>query len=160
MYVCRLNQTHQSSFARSPYPLDPEPEPEPRPVTRDLLVAEVEGAVTRSDEDEDVPWISGLRVAPPAALGDLRPSEVSSSSIKSPPVPHSPGLRPRPVAGGVGDPCCSSLIPALARIATLRIHPSRAPPMFSRPVDAFDVTVDSDPKDARRRLSGTGGGAS
>lgn len=156
MYACR---TPHSSFTRSPYPFEPEPEPEPSPAARDLLVADAEGATRKDEDDEDVPCNSGLRAAPLARLGDLPPSEASSSSIRSPPKPHSPGLRPRLVACWFGGACCSSLSPALARIATLRIQPSRAPPMFSRPVDAFDVAVDSEPKEDLRRLSGTGGSA-
>jgi hypothetical protein len=50
-------------------------------------------------------------------------------------------------------------MPALARVATLRTHPSKAPPMFSSPVDALEVTVEADSKEALRALSGGGPGA-
>ena len=104
-----------------------------------------------------MPCNSDLRDALLNGLGEFRPStNPSSSSIRSS-IRHI--LRPLLLPCWVVAPCCSSLIPALARVATFRTHPSSAPPMFSRPVDALDVTVDVESKEVVRELSGICGGA-
>lgn len=95
---------------------------------------------------------SDLRDAPLSGLGEFWPSTIpSSSSIRSS-IRHI--LRPLLLPCWVDGPCCSSLMPALARVATFRTHPSKAPPMFSRPVDALDGTVDVESKEVVRGFSG------
>jgi hypothetical protein len=152
LLLCTLgNSNTLIILTRSPYA--DEPEPEPKPVARDLLAATAEGLLYRLDEDEDeVVCNSDLRDAPLSGLGEFRSSTIpSSSSIRSS-IRHI--LRPLLLPCWVDGPCCSSLMPALARVATFRTHPSKAPPMFSRPVDALDGTVDADSKEVAREFSG------